>query len=326
MSDTRPSLEDVRAPARAGGQCISLVLSSGGARGLVHVGAIRALEAHGYEIRCVAGSSMGALVGGIYARGKLEDFAHWVCALNRNDILRLLDIGWGFGGGLFKGDRVIGVLKELIGDAAIEDLPIAYTAVATDINRKREVWIDKGPLFEAIRASIAIPMVFTPVRRGAQLLIDGGVLNPLPIAPTLRDDTQMTVAVDVNGIDEQMLNLPVARSSKEGVVDSLEPPVEPSARQAIADFIESLWSGRDDADAQYQDHNMFDIAMEAMDAMQVTISRLKLSVYTPDVMVQVPRNVAHFFEYDRAGELIDLGYALMERQLVARQKPIAPSQ
>lgn len=304
---------------------ISLVLSSGGARGLVHIGAIQCLQAQGYEISCVSGSSMGALVGGIYARGELDVFAEWVRALTRNDVVRLLDIGWGFGGGLFKGERIIEVLKELIGDADIEDLPIRFTAVATDINRKREVWIERGPLFDAIRASIAIPMVFTPVRRGRQLLIDGGVLNPLPIAPTLKDDTGLTVAVDVNGLDERPLNirLPIDENiAVQAPGQEGEGQVEPSARQAIADFIEGLWPGNQAAAvAEQQDRNMFDIAMEAMDSMQVTISRLKSSVYTPDVLVQVPRNVAHFFEFERAGELIDMGYEMMERELTAPERP-----
>jgi len=304
---------------------ISLVLSSGGARGLVHIGAIQCLEAQGYEISCVSGSSMGALVGGIYARGELDVFAEWVRALTRNDVVRLLDIGWGFGGGLFKGERIIGVLKELIGDAAIEELPIRFTAVATDINRKREVWIERGPLFDAIRASIAIPMVFTPVRRGRQLLIDGGVLNPLPIAPTLKDDTGLTVAVDVNGLDERPLNIRLPIDETPVVAESAaaaDGDMEPSVRQAIGDFIEGLWPGGGAEEVpEQQDRNMFDIAMEAMDSMQVTISRLKSSVYTPDVLVQVPRNVAHFFEFERAGELIDMGYEMMEQELTAPERP-----
>ncbi len=304
---------------------ISLALSSGGARGLVHIGAIQCLEAQGYEICCVSGSSMGALVGGIYARGELDAFAQWVRALTRNDVVRLLDIGWGFGGGLFKGERIIEVLKELIGDAAIEDLPINFTAVATDINRKREVWMERGPLFDAIRASIAIPMVFTPVRRGRQLLIDGGVLNPLPIAPTLKDDTDLTVAVDVNGLDTRPLNIRLPLDEASAAPSEEQNPAseaEPTARQAIAEFIEGLWPGNSSEPLpEQQDRNMFDIAMEAMDSMQVTISRLKSSVYTPDVLVQVPRNVAHFFEFERAGELIDMGYELMEQELTAPEQP-----
>jgi NTE family protein len=300
---------------------ISLVLSSGGARGLVHIGAIQCLEQQGYDISCVAGSSMGALVGGIYARGKLDVFAEWVSALTRNDVMRLVDIGWGVTGGLIKGERIVDVLKDLIGDDDIESLPIAFTAVATDINRKREVWIDRGPLFEAIRASIAIPMVFTPVRRGSQILIDGGVLNPLPIAPTLKDDTGLTVAVDVNGVDERRLNarLPLADSRVPSKPSSDH--LEPSVRQAIVDFIEGLWPGGEVEEApRPTQQNMFDIAMEAMDAMQVTISRLKSSVYTPDVLVQIPRNVAHFFEFERAEELIELGHRLMAKELTPAER------
>ena len=294
-------------------QRISLVLSSGGARGLVHIGAIRALEDHGYDIACISGSSMGALVGGIHARGKLDVFAEWVRALKRNDIVQLLDIGWGRTGSLFKGERVIEVLKDLIGEQDIEDMPVTFTAVATDINRKREVWINKGPLFDAVRASIAIPMVFEPVRRGDQLLLDGGVLNPLPVGPTLNDDTQLTVAVDVNGQDVRPLNVRMPMDEVQVLQEQLQDDLEGNAsiRQAISDFFEGFRPGT----VTPTEPGMFAIALEAMDSMQVTISRLKASVYTPDVIVRVPRNVAHFFEYERAGELIDLGYELMTREL-----------
>lgn len=289
---------------------ISLVLSSGGARGLVHIGAIQAIEAHGYEISAISGSSMGALVGGIYARGKLDVYAEWVRALNRNDIVRLLDFGWGRSGGLFKGQRVIEVLRELVGDKNIEDLPISFTAVATDINRKQEVWINSGPLFAAVHASMAIPMVFEPVRRGSQLLVDGGVLNPLPIAPTLTDNTTFTIAVDVNGMDYRPMR---QRLDKNKAVP--QPGDEDDAsgvRRAIADFFEE-WIPS--SNREQPEQSMFAIALEAMDAMQVTISRLKASVYNPDLLLQVPRNVASFFEYERAGELIDLGYERMDKAL-----------
>lgn len=298
-------------------QRVSLVLSSGGARGLVHIGAIRSLEERGYDISCIAGSSMGALVGGIHARGKLDVFSEWVCALKRSDIVQLLDIGWGRTGGLFKGERIIEVLKELIGEEQIENLPIAFTAVATDINRKREVWIDKGPLFDGIRASIAVPMVFAPVRRGQQLLLDGGVLNPLPIAATLSDHTALTVAVDVNGMDQRPLNVRLSLDDIRNLEQEVEPVADPGVRQAIAEFFDG-WLPRG---SDISEQSMFAIALEAMDSMQVTISRLKASVYSPDVLVQVPRNVAHFFEFERASELIDLGYELMEKELSAPDQP-----
>ena len=182
--------------------------------------------------------------------------------------------------------------------------------MATDINRKQEVWIDKGPLFAAVRASIAIPMVFEPVRRGRALLVDGGVLNPLPIAPTLTDDTTLTVAVDVNGLDQRPLVSRILPQAEEHEVD--EDEAASGIKHAIAEFFEEwLPSGQSTEPEQ----SMFAIALEAMDSMQVTISRLKAAVYNPDILVQIPRNTAHFFEYERAGELIDLGYARMDTEL-----------
>jgi len=289
---------------------ISLVLGSGGARGLAHIGAIQALEAHNYEIASISGSSMGALVGGIHARGKLDVYAQWVRALTRNDVVRLLDVGWGRSGGLFKGERIIEKLRELVGDEDIEDLPIRFTAVATDINRKQEVWLNKGPLFSAVRASIAVPMVFEPVRRGSALLVDGGVLNPLPVAPTLTDDTALTVAVDVNGMDQRPA---ASRTRFEAKTPETDEDEQASGiKHAIAEFFEDLMPRGEPAEPE---QSMFAVALEAMDSMQVTISRLKASVYNPDLLLQIPRNTAHFFEYERAGELIDLGYERMDKAL-----------
>ncbi len=150
---------------------VSLVLGSGGARGLAHIGVIEWLEAQGFRIVSIAGASMGALIGGIYAAGKLDLYRDWVVELERMDVLRLLDLSFS-SNGLIKGDRVIGVLRELIGECDIEGLPISFTAVATDLDRQREVWLNRGPLFDAIRASIAIPTVFTPVVREGRTLVE----------------------------------------------------------------------------------------------------------------------------------------------------------
>ncbi len=185
---------------RRAGKRVSLVLGSGGARGLAHIGVIQCLEEQGYHIESIAGASMGALVGGIHAAGELAAYRDWVCALSRTDVLRFLDFAFS-AGGLFKGDRIMDTLRDMVGEHAIEDLPIAYTAVATDIDRQREVWISRGPLFDAIRASIAVPTVFTPHRYLGLTLVDGGLLDPVPIAPTFRDRTDLTIAVNLNGGD-----------------------------------------------------------------------------------------------------------------------------
>ncbi len=284
------------------GTPISLVLSSGGARGLAHIGAIRALVAAGFDIQYVSGSSMGALVGGIYAAGRLDDYAEWARSLDRTDMVQLLDIGWGVGG-LFKGDRLIAALRELVGEHLIEEMAVGYTAVATDLHRQREIWINEGPLFAAIRASIAIPLVFAPVTMNNRLLIDGAVANPLPIAPTLNDATDLIVAIDVNGAEQRS---PLRTFQEE---EEAEPEESSSGFSA---FIDKVWPIKAEARDEI---GMLDVAMQAMDVMQTNIAGHKLSAYSPDVIVQVPRNTAQFFEFDRAEELIAIGRERTEAAL-----------
>jgi NTE family protein len=177
---------------------ISLVLGSGGARGLAHIGVIQWLTENGYEVRSVAGSSMGALVGGIFAANKLDVYAGWVSALQRIQMFRLLDPAFGRTG-LFKGERIIGVLRELIGDFEIEDLSVSFTAVAADLASGEEVWLRDGKLFDAIRASIGAPPIFTPFELGGRKLRDGAWASPVPIGPTLNDKTDLTVLVSLSG-------------------------------------------------------------------------------------------------------------------------------
>ena len=175
---------------------VSLVLGSGGARGMAHIGIIRCLEDRNYKITNIAGASIGALVGGFYAAGKLDQYERWVCALERTDVLRLLDLSFN-GGGLFKGYKIMEVLKRQVGDAQIENLPIEFTAVAVDIERQREIWLNDGSLFEAIRGSIAIPSVFKPHPYRGMMLVDGGVLMNVP-ASVLRDEgCDHVISVDV---------------------------------------------------------------------------------------------------------------------------------
>lgn len=274
---------------------ISLVLGSGGARGLAHIGVIQVLEEKGYRIRSISGSSMGALIGGIYAAGKLDTYAEWVCALDRLDVLRLLDLSLS-GSALFKGERIINTLRELIGDRNIEDLSISFTAIATDLEESKEVWLSTGPLFDAIRASIAFPTVFSAFNYKGRTLVDGGLINPIPIAPTLRDMTDMTIAVSLSG---QMKTLP-------------DIPCQPQPQgkkqkyhQKVLDFIESLQ--RKNNHKEEEESGFFDIISKSLDTMQSTIAAFKLASYTPDLIIEIPKNVCTIYEFERAKELIEIG-------------------
>jgi len=288
------------------GRNLALVLGSGGARGLAHIGVIEALEEAGFRIAAVAGASMGALVGGIHAAGRLKDYRDWVCALERGDVVRLLDFAFGHPG-LIKGERLIGVMQELVGNHRIEDLPIPFTAVATDLASQREVWLNRGSLFDAIRASIAIPMVFTPHRVDGRELVDGGLLAPLPIAATRMSRADMVVAVDVNDRVPAAVRrfrreaaAPVVSSAPEP--DSAEP--EESLRAKISQLMESLFEKRQAAPAQ---PGLLDLMSRSLDTMQAQLSRLQLAMDPPDLHIRVPRDSCMFHEFWRAGEMIEIG-------------------
>lgn len=282
---------------------ISLVLGSGGARGLAHIGIIDALTRRGYDIRSIAGSSMGALIGGIYAAGKLDVYARWVTALQRRDVIRLLDFAFDRAG-LFKGERIINVLKDLIGDSNIEDLPIAFTAVATDLNTEKEIWFNRGPLFDAIRASIAIPTIFTPYTYEGMQLVDGGLVNPIPIAPTLSDQTDLIIAVALNGRPDPRLDQPHPAPQR-------SPDNAGGYHQRIVQFIEQSLQHAE----RPEEPGFFDVIARSMDTMQNAISRLKLAAYSPDLTIEVPRNACTFYDFHRAAELIEIGRVCAERKI-----------
>lgn len=272
---------------------LSLVLGSGGARGLAHIGVIRWLEEEGFRITSIAGCSMGALVGGLYGAGRLAAYEHWLLKQSRRDLLRLIDFTVPRTG-LIVGDRLSQVLHDLIGETVIESLPIRFTAVATNIDTGREVWLTRGPLREAIRASIAIPVLFPPCRVNGVLLVDGGILNPVPIAPTLGDDTDLTLAINVSG---QVQAAPPA-------AEPAPSPVAEGDSGYLRRVVDSLRQRRL-VSVSWQ---MLDIATQSFDAMQSTIARLKMAAHPPDILVEIPRNLCGIHEFHRAAELIELGY------------------
>lgn len=270
---------------------VSLVLGSGGARGYAHIGVIEVLEEHGYQIRSVSGSSMGALIGGLHACGKLEAYKEWVLTLDIFSLLKLVDFSFA-STGVIKGDKVFDVLENIVGkNVRIEELPIDYTAVATDINTQKEVWFREGNLLDAIRASIAIPTVFTPKINKRQLLVDGGILNPLPTVPLLSDNNDLLIAVNLNG--ERSADKELQERSRE----------EETLQEKITAFIqENIIPQKDEDEVNY-----FTIFSKTIETMQNLITRYELAAHQPDILMEIPKNLCGFYEFHEARKIIDYG-------------------
>ena len=280
---------------------VSLVLGSGGARGYTHIGVIEEIEKRGYKIEAISGSSMGALIGGLYACGKLQEYKEWVLGLDIIDIAKLVDFSF-FNNGMIKGDKVFNILEKMIGRVNIEDLPIEYSAVATDITKQKEVWLQKGDLLEAIRASIAIPTIFTPKKIDDRYLIDGGVLNPLPIAPTLSANTDITIAVNLNATNTKNYNIKIPKEEIE------------KQNKILEWFFEFKKSSFFDDDEM----GIFTIFGKTIDIMQNNILECKMAGYKPDIMINIPNDICGFYEFNKAYEMIELGKMIAKEELKDR--------
>ncbi|NYZ62933.1 patatin-like phospholipase family protein [Luteimonas deserti] len=256
---------------------VALALGAGGARGLAQIGVIEVLEEHGFDIVAISGASSGALVGGIHAAGRLRAFDARLRSMARRDFLRLLDPGVRRGG-VLRGTRLVDAMREVVGDPRIEDLPIAFTAVAVDLQRQREVWLQAGPLWDALRASFAIPGVFTPHVVHGRALVDGGLLAPLPIAATRMSDAHRLIAVDMHGWPTQ----PAGSPARQG-----EAMIATAASQGRMGLVETM--------------------SRSLDTMQAQISRVQLALDPPELVIRIPRDVCQFYEFWRAAELIDIG-------------------
>jgi NTE family protein len=269
---------------------VALVLSSGGARGLAHIGAIEELESRGYTISSIAGCSMGALVGGVYATGKLEEFREWMKTIDKKKMLELTDFSLSLNH-LVKGKRIIDAIMEFVPDINIEDLPLPYCAVATDIKAGKEVVFTKGSLFEAIRASISIPSFYEPVQREGMVLIDGGILNPIPLNRVKRHTDDIMVGVDVSGCDyksqwEEMHQLMTgwqkdSNSLKAKILDKIIP---------------------DDLEFNY-----FSLLARASSLMIRQNSILMTKLMKPDMLVDIQMNRYGIFDFDKSEKIIAIG-------------------
>jgi NTE family protein len=271
---------------------IRLVLGSGGARGMAHIGVIEELEREGYVIKEVVGCSMGAVVGGIYCAGFLQDYKKWLTKLTKLEVLRLFDFVFS-SQGLVKGEKVFKVIEGLIGTHQIENLDIPFTAVACDIVGRKEVHYKSGSLFKALRASIAIPSVFTPVSEGEALLVDGGVLNPLPVNLVERQSTEIVVAVNVNA------NTRVSAASK------------PNQRKENSNVLEvfglDMFKPKENQKTSPEMYGFFDLLAKSFYLTQDRVIELMLARHKPEVVVNVSRDICGIFEFYKAQEVIEAG-------------------
>lgn len=313
---------------------VALVLGSGGARGYAHIGVIEALEARGYEIGCIAGCSMGAVVGGIYAAGKLDEYREWTESLDYLDVLRLLDVSFRLGA--IRGEKVFGKIHEIVGEIDIEQLAIPYTAVATDLTNQQEIWFQEGCLHKAMRASAAIPSLFTPVTQGSRMLVDGGLLNPLPIVPVVSSHCDLIVAVNLNSLNQKQYSLPVIErpAAFKGKIDqlmgSLSARLPFLRRDTDEEEGERLLTETDNPWIETKppkDHedsapksasssqvlgnvgpaSLLELVNQSFEAMQTSLAQYKIAGYPPDILINVPKRVCRFFEFHKAPELIMLG-------------------
>ena len=272
---------------------VSLVLSSGGARGVAHIGVIEELERQGYKINSIAGSSMGALVGGVYASGNLQVFREWMCDLDKKTVFNLVDFALSTNG-LVKGNKVIKELKKIIPDLNIEDLPLNFTAVATDIKNKKEVLFEAGSLYEAIRASVSIPTVFKPCMVEGMVLIDGGVLNPLPINRIKRINSDLLIAVDVNS--------PVLFEKHVAVRKTTTKEIESNYFTFLVNKGFSFLPKISDMQLNY-----FTLLSQTASLMIQQISALTIEMHKPDILIKIPMNSYGPFHFYKSEEIIKTG-------------------
>ncbi len=312
---------------------VALALGSGGARGYAHIGVINELRSRGYEVVGVAGSSMGALVGGLFAAGSLEEFTEWSTTLTQRAVLRLLDPSI-TAAGVFRAGRFLDAVREILGEVTIEGLPIPYTAVTTDLLAGKSVWLQRGLLTEAIRASIAIPGVIAPHVLDGRLLADGGILDPLPMAPIASANADLTVAVSVSGMEtdqvadvsagaetkatRERLNKLLRRSSAlfdrfgaaAEVIDADDFPDDADADEEAEDALAD-----DVREAAMPKLGSFAVMMRTIDIAQAALARHQMAAYPPDVLIEVPRTACRSLDFHRAAEVIALGHELASRAL-----------
>lgn len=304
----------------------AVALGSGGARGYAHIGALAVLEERGHTVEAVAGTSMGALVGGLYCAGVLGQFEEWVRTLTHRAVLLLMDPVLS-GPGAIKAERVLTHVRDILGGVQIEDLPIPFTAIATDLYARREVWFQRGPVDAAIRASIAIPSVITPVVINGRVLVDGGVLNPVPVTPVLAANVDFTMAISLSGDrhdrGDHAAKGPVRATSEPAKDEEWFARFRRGLGAIDLDRLRTLpralpFLGDEDGEHEvpYEPYPVgmktSDVVNLSLEAVESFITRYRLAANPPDVMITIPSDACGAMEFHRAEELIELGRTAAE--------------
>lgn len=280
------------------GHNIALVLSSGGARGVAHIGVIEELIRSGHTISSIAGSSMGAVIGGIYAAGKLPEFTAWLSDLDYWDVFNLLDFSIS-SKGFIKGEKVFRQTEPYIPKVNIEDLPIDFVAVAADILNKKQIIYDSGDLKSAIRASVSIPTLLHPIKHEGQIIVDGGVVNPVPVDLVKRNQGDKLVVVDVNA------NVPFVK-----------PKVQPKEKTLINNLLSRYSSWRKSEQTKETNLGIFDMLNESFDLTQETLSKLMLDQYQPDLRIDISRKICDTMDFHKTPEIIALARETYHKAVV----------
>lgn len=283
---------------------VALVLSSGGARGLAHIGAIEELEAQDYRIKSIVGCSMGAIIGGMYAAGKLAEYKEWMQTIDKRKILSLLDLSFSLDH-LVKGNKIIEAMKEIVPDVKIEDLPIPFKAVATNWENGEEVVFSSGSLYEAIRASISMPLFFDSVKRGGTTFVDGGIINPLPLNVCKDMPGDMVVAVNVIG------TITETKTKTKTITKTKKEDKTKTKTQTALDFLSSLLPDEPDV-------NYFTMTQRMIRLMIQKNAALNIALYKPDILVNIPMDLFGPFEYDHVDKISTYGREKMREALEER--------
>lgn len=318
---------------------VALALSSGGPRGWAYIGAIEELESRGYRMTSIAGTSIGSLIGGIYAAGKLSEVKEWLFSLDAWKVFSLMDISISKNH-LVKGDKVISALKEIVPDVDIRDLSIPYRAVAADLYTGEEVIFDRGPLFDAIRASISIPSLFRPVKYGYRTLVDGGIVNTMPISCLPRKEGDILVAFDVNDIDVDSIRQYIIKDVREEeerlaeekmLAEETRSVIQAVKHDSNLSFIEKVklagaqgqkilshkWNEEEeDGQELFYEDNYYSILSRTFSIMNHVIAKEAAERYRPDVLAKMPFDAYGVIgDYARAREISEAGRQLMKAAL-----------